>query len=78
MVSFVLPKIRNETITDPMRIIRVPPKISAQDLFLVEEAPDEDGKTRNGEQGHHHAPSASGIAMNSQIAPAYIGWRTYA
>jgi hypothetical protein len=27
---------------------------------------------------HHHAPSASGIAMNSQIAPAYIGWRTYA
>jgi hypothetical protein len=34
-----------------MRIFRVPPKISAQDLFLVEEAPDEDDKTWNGEQG---------------------------
>ena len=47
----LLPKIRNETITHPLGIFRVPSKISAQDLLLVEEAPDEDGKTRNREQG---------------------------
>src|SRR5262249_51951406 len=45
----LLPKMRNKTITHPLAILRVPPEISAQDLFLVEEAPDEDGKKRNGE-----------------------------
>src|SRR5262245_5805729 len=46
-----LPKVRNETITHPLAIFGVTLKISAQDLLLVEEAPDEDEKTRNGEQG---------------------------
>src|SRR5262245_57206721 len=44
------PHERNETITHPLAIFRVTAKISAQDLLLVEEPPDEDGKTQNGEQ----------------------------
>src|SRR5690242_17915369 len=47
----LLPNIWNETIMHLLGIFRVPAKISAQDLLFVEEAPGEDGQTRNGEQG---------------------------
>src|SRR5262245_2539533 len=61
---------RNETITHPLGVLRVPRKISAQDLLLVKKTPGEDGKTRNGEQG---PPPGSQCEWDSDEQPDRAG-----
>jgi len=48
-------------------------KIAAQDPFLIKKPPEKYRRMSGTRQIVSHEPSASGMPMKSQSAPAYIG-----